>query len=297
MELVKIMRELWGRKILAAAVLGVSLLVGLLLAFRPGLPPHSRQYEVSLSSADILVDTRDSQVAAVNGHGPDLPTLAARANLIGNLMTGGPLKDAIAKRAEVPAGALVVVPPANPATPGVPALPVRPPGSRGLSDAESTILSLSTDENLPILHIVAQAPSESSARKLTAATVAELKKYVGTVAASQDIPAVHQLVVREFGAPVAESATRGLPRSYALGAALALALLGCGAIIGGSWFVRSWKQIDEAEGRGRPGGASSNGASSHSNGSFDSDRGKSGEPESTGSRRLSGSFAAFRLPL
>jgi len=63
---------------------------------------------------------------------------------------------------------------------------------------------------------------------------------------------VHQLVVRQISPPLAETATRGLPRRYALAATIVLILLGCGAIVGSSWFMRSWRQIEEAEGRGHP---------------------------------------------
>jgi hypothetical protein len=252
MELVKILRELWRRKALVGVVFFVALVVGLLLAFKPGLPPHSRQYDVSLSSADILVDTSDSQVAAVNGHGPDLPTLAGRANLIGNLMTGGPLKEAIASDAGIAADHLVVVPPGNPAAPNVPAVPVRPAASRGIPDSDSTILTLTTDETLPILHIVAQAPDAEAARELTTAAVAEIKRYVGGVVAAQNVAADHQLVIRELGAPVGETATRGVPRSYALIAFFAILALGCGAILGGGWFVRSWRQVEAEENAGKP---------------------------------------------
>jgi hypothetical protein len=246
-ELVKILRELSRRKVMVAIVFAVALIAGLLLAFKPGMPPSSRQYSVALSSADILVDTNDSQVAAVTGRGPDLPTLASRANLIGNLMTGGPLKEAIATAADIPAGKLVVVPPSNPLTPNVPSAPVRPPESREISDADSTILSLSTDASLPILHIVAQAPSPDQARELTTAAVEQIKAYVGTVVAAQKVPAAHQLVIRELGAPVAETATRGLPRRYALFAFFGILLFGCTAILIGAWFKRSWQQIEAEE--------------------------------------------------
>jgi capsular polysaccharide biosynthesis protein len=248
-ELVKILRELSRRKVMVAVVLAIALIAGLLLAFKPGVPPKSRQYTVSLSSADILVDTNDSQVAAVSGRGPDLPTLASRANLIGNLMTGGPLKEAIAEAANVPAGKLVVVPPSNPLTPNVPSAPVKPPESREISDADSTILSLSTDASLPILHIEAQAPSPEQARELTLAAVEQVKEYVGTVVAAQNVPLAHQLVIRELGAPVAETATRGLPRRYAIFAFLGILLVGCTAILIGAWFKRSWKAIEAEEGR------------------------------------------------
>lgn len=250
MELVRILRELSRRRRLVALVLGASLLVGLLLAFKPGFPPRSRQYQVSLASADILIDTSDSQVVAVGGRGPDLTTLAGRANLIGNLMTGGPLKEAIAKRAGIPGGQISVVPPANVNTPGVTPAPVTPPAARGVADADAIVLNLSADETLPILHVVAQAPDAEAARRLSSATIVAVRRYLGSVAASQNIPAANQLVVRQFGAPVALTATRGLPRRFALIATIVLALLGCGAIVGGSWFARSWRQIEEAEARG-----------------------------------------------
>jgi hypothetical protein len=250
LELIKILRELSRRRRLVGLVLGVSLLLGFLLAFKPGLPPQSRQYQVSLAAADILIDTRDSQLVAVGGKGPDLTTLAGRANLIGNLMTGGPLKNAIAKEAGISPGQLAVVPPANVNTPGVIPAPVTPPASRGLADVDATILSLTVDETLPILHVTAQAPDVETASKLSTATIVALRRYLGSVAASQHIPAAHQLVVRKFGAPVAQVATRGLPRRVALIVTILLALLGCGAIVGASWFARSWRQIEEAEARG-----------------------------------------------
>jgi hypothetical protein len=254
LELVRILRELSRRRRLVALVLGASLLVGLLLAFKPGFPPRSRQYQVSLASADILIDTNDSQVVAIGGRGPDLPTLASRANLIGNLMTGGPLKEAIAKDAGIPGRQISVVPPANVNTPGVTPEAVTPPASRGVPDAEATVLSLSADETLPILHVVAQASDPEVARRLSSATITAVRNYLGSVAAFQHIPAANQLVVRQFGAPVALTATRGLPRHYAVIATIVLALLGCAAIVGGSWFARSWRQIEEAEARGAEAG-------------------------------------------
>jgi hypothetical protein len=270
-ELVKVLREVWSRKRLLAIVLGASILIGLLLAYRPGFPPQSRQYQVSLASSDILVDTSNSQVVDVGGRGPDLPTLASRANLLGNLMTVGPLKDAIAKRAGVSPNDLVVVPPASPETPGVAPEAVKTSQSRNVPDAKATILTLSTDDTLPILHVVAQAPDPSTASKLSGGAIVELRRYLGSVAATQDIPAAHQLVVRPFGTPLVGTATRGLPRSLALAATIVLILLGCGAIVGGAWFIRSWKQIEEAEARanvddreGRSGAGSADRASARS---------------------------------
>lgn len=250
MQLVRILREVWSRKRLLAIVLGVSILTGLLLACKPGLPPQSRQYQVALASSDILVDTSNSQVVDIGGRGPDLPTLTSRANLLGNLMTVGPLKDAIAKSAGIDPEDLTVVPPADIEATGVAPAPVTTSQSREVPDAEAKILTLSTDDALPILHVVAQAPDAETAGRLSGSTIVELRRYLGSVAATQDIPAARQLVLRQFGTPLVGTATRGLPRSLALAATIVLILLGCGAIVGGSWFVRSWRQIGEAEARG-----------------------------------------------
>lgn len=251
LELVRILRELSRRKRLVALVLGISFLIGFLLAFKPGVPPQSRQYEVALASSSLLVDTRDSQVVSLGKRSPDLPTLASRASLLGNLMSSGPLKNAIAGDAGISPEKLTVVPPANPETPGVEPTPVTTRASREVPDAKALRLSLSADAALPILNVVAQAPDTATARKLSAGTIIGLKRYLGSVAASQDIPAARQLVIRKFGASVEGVATRGLPRRFALAATVFLALLGCGAIVGGSWFVRSWRQMEAAERRGR----------------------------------------------
>lgn len=247
MELVKILRELWKHKVLLALVLAFSILVGFLLAFKPSLPPQSRQYEVAIATSDILVDTRDSQVVAVGRRGPDLPTLAGRANLMGNLMTSGAIKEGIAKRAGVSSEELVVVPPADPSTPGVAPVPVKPRGAIGVPEAELATLTLSTDDTLPILHVDAQAPSVAIARRLSSSTLAELRQYLASLAASQQIPPSRQLVVREFGAPAAGVATRGLPKRYALAVTILLILLGCAAIVGGGWLVRNWRAAAATE--------------------------------------------------
>ena len=241
MELAKILRELSRRKALVAGVVAFSMLVGFLLAFQPSMPPKSRQFEVALASSDILVDTRNSQVVAVGRKGPDLPTLAGRANLMGNLMTSGTLKEDIAKRAGVPAGKLIVVPPADPSTPWLTPVPVKPRGALEVPPSEQTVLTLSTDESLPILHVEAQAPQLNTARHISSAALFELSRYLSRVAASQDVPVNNQLVVRAFGAPTSGFVIRGLPRRYALVATIFLLLAGCAAILGWAWLVRNWR--------------------------------------------------------
>ena len=225
-QLFKVLQEIKRRRVWVVVVVLISALVGFLLAFKPGLPPHSRQYQQAIASADILVDTRNSQVVDVGGHGPELSTLASRANLLGNLMVTGPLKDTIAEAAGVSPEKLVVVPPGNAEEPGVAPAPVATGRGLEVPKSERSTLTFSTDDTLPILHVVAEAPDAETARELALATVVNLRKYLASVATTQRIPAARQLVVRQFGSPSVTTATRGVPHSLAIGLALILALVG-----------------------------------------------------------------------
>ncbi len=62
MDAIFILRELWDRRVLVAVAAAVAIALGGLTAFRPGLPPESRQYEIGIASSRALVDTPSSQV-------------------------------------------------------------------------------------------------------------------------------------------------------------------------------------------------------------------------------------------
>jgi hypothetical protein len=269
-ELFRILRDMQRHKALVAAVVVVSVAIGFLLAFKPGAPPHSRQYQQAIATSDILIDTRNSQVVDVGGRGPDLSTLASRANLLGNLVVTGPLKETIAKSAGVSAEDLAVVPPANAETPGVAPAPVETGRGVHVPQSERSTLTFSTDNTLPILHVVAEAPDAETARELALATVVNLRKYLASIAVTQQIPPARQLVVRQFGAPNVTTVTRGTPHSLAFAVTVGLILLGCGGIVGGSWFARRWKEFakdeDEAKdagGKGEGGDQPRDGDSEH----------------------------------
>jgi hypothetical protein len=253
-QIFKILQEIKRRRIWVIVVVLISALVGFLLAFKPGLPPHSRQYQQAIASSDILIDTRNSQVVDVGGHGPELSTLASRANLLGNLMVAGPLKDTIAEAAGVSPEKLAVVPPGNSEEPGVAPAPVETGQGLNVPKSERSTLTFSTDDTLPILHVVAEAPDAETARELALATVVNLRKYLSAVATTQQIPPARQLVVRQFGSPNVTTATRGVPHSLAFAVALILALVGCAAVVGGSWFGRSWKEFAKREAEADAGG-------------------------------------------
>ncbi len=237
-------REAWAPKVLLAVVLVLAVVAGMLVAFRPGVPPESRRYDVWLSSAEILIDTSEPQV--VDTQGADVTTLANRATLLGNLMTAGELKDAIAERAGIPPGRLVVVPPANPGTPDVEPAPVATAAGSRIPDSEATILTLTTGATVPILGVTAQAPNRGTAERLAAAPIEELERYLDTVAAGEEIPAARKLVVQQLGAATPQLDTRGPHWLLAVAVAVLVALLGFLVILVVPWLYRRWQLAEEA---------------------------------------------------
>ena len=233
------LRELWHRKLWVGLAIVVAAAAGLIVA--------SRQYSVEQASADVLVDTPSSQVVDLGNGGqsaevvPGIETLATRARLLGNLMASGSLKLAIAKSAGIKSEQLVVVPP--PDSLDVEATPVATGG--GSAGADATILTLTTDSTLPILYASAQAPSAETAERLATGAVEELKRYLGSVAATDQIPEARQLVVSEIGTRRAAPVARGPSTPIAVLAALLVASLGCAAIVGLPRLARSWREAGE----------------------------------------------------
>jgi len=103
------LRELRARKLLLVPVAAIAVLAALLVA--------GRGYTVERAATDILVDTPRSQAVDIGTRGeeaaavPQIDTLATRARLLGNLMASGSIERAVAERAGVDPGRLIVVPP------------------------------------------------------------------------------------------------------------------------------------------------------------------------------------------
>ncbi len=230
--------ELWKRKFWVLPVIVVAVAAGLVVA--------SRGFTVERASTDILVDTPRSQAVDIGTRGqqsetvPQIDTLATRARLLGNLMASGSIERAIARRAEVPLDRLIVVPPPDTdAADSADALP----DAKDANEPDATVLTVTTDSSLPILHVVARAPSAATAERLAGGAVAELKAYLGSVAANDGIPEAQRLDVHEIGVQQAVTSPGGPGVGAAVAVALSVLALGCAVIVIASRAVAS---------RGRP---------------------------------------------
>ena len=230
MTFLELSREARRRPIALALVALAAVLVGLFVAFQPGLPPQSRAYEVWHSSTDVLVDTSNSEV--FEPRNPDFGTLASRTSLLGYLVATRPMRAAIAAASGVEPERLVLVPPTAPLGAGsVPAAPATVEG-KPESDAEATTLTLTTDSVLPILHVTAQAPDATTAQSIAQATVQQLRRHVDSVGARDEVPAAKRLVVQQLAAVTTVAETRGPTPFRGIVAAIFVALLGW-ATVGG----------------------------------------------------------------
>jgi hypothetical protein len=233
MDTVTILRDLWRHRFLVVAVYLVALLVGISVVYK--IPSfESRNYQVGVATARILVDTPSSQVVEVAPKGSD--TLGVRANLLASLMVDGVVKSAIAGRAGLQPNKLVGV--TDAATEPAPVSDV--PGPRAFV-LTTKVLTNNSGDQLPIIELDAQAPDRAGAARLASAAIAGLRDYLDSRAALQQVPDADRLQVTGLGAPQATTQVRGPAKVLAIAAVILVFALGCAAILGVLALVRGWR--------------------------------------------------------
>lgn len=239
---VTILRSLWRLRAMVAVVFVVAVIAGACIGFRLSLfPPgvHSRQYEVGVASARVLVDTPTSDLIDVAPKGSD--TLAGRATLLANLMVDGVVENAIAKRAGLRPDELIGVAGSAENDPTAPK-----PGPRDHMLTTSVALDGSGDQ-LPIIMIDTQAPDVKGAERLANASVAGLKAYLDSQALVQSVPQGRRLRVTGLGAAQAGVGKRGPSHMLALIVMVFIFAIGCGVVLIVQALLRDWQTASYEE--------------------------------------------------
>ena len=224
MEIVALLRILWRRRLVV--------LVGLVLAFSIGLRMASATPTTSgIAWTTAVLDTKPSQVIAPASEGVE--TLGWRAELLGDLMLTEPSQRAIAKRLGLAPGDLAVIEPDL----NVPASPTALP--RRASEAAGTVaapnvLTVTSNDQLATIMLLAAAPDPGSALRLADAAVDELRESAAASAGAA--PADGSILPQPY--EVTRSAkiesdvvTSGGGRLTGAAAAIVIAALWCGATI------------------------------------------------------------------
>jgi hypothetical protein len=238
MQIVKILRQLWRVRLLVAIAAIVSLLLGLMVAFKlPSL--QTRQYDVGIATVRMLVDTPKSQVIEVAPKGSDV--LGGRANLLANVMVQGVVKASIAERAHISGDDLVGI--AESAADGTPVAPPSDPSKYVLT----TRVVATTDGDLPIVEIEARAPDGAGAAQLAGAAVGGLTAYLDDKASQEAVADGSRLRVSGLGDPQATVVTRGPGLTMAFAVMIFAFLALCGLILAVLGVIRAWRADAEAE--------------------------------------------------
>ena len=252
------MRELWRRRYAVGIGIAYALTLVILMSYRVslGLPPkvESRQYAAGIAASDVLVDSPNSQIVDVGGGSTDvegatidLGGLSTRARLLANLMSSSPLKDRIATAAGVKANKLIVIAPAGADTAPATTTTTSPSVKVKVGDRDANVLGLFVDETLPILTMRVQAPDPATAELLATSAVKELREYLKSVAAADNVPDARQLVIEPLGPATSATVTKGPRRLFAILAGLFVLVLWCAGTVLIPRFVRTWRDAERAE--------------------------------------------------
>lgn len=257
MEAVAIIRLLWRQRLTVAVGLVVAIAIGIAMAYsiELGFPPRfeSRQYQVGIASAEMLVDSPSSQVADIGGGSAltDVSGLASRARLLANLMAVSPLKEQIARRAGIDPRTFVASAPSTALTGATKTSPLdsRPDGP------DANKLSIEPNEILPIISANATAATPALAARIASAGVEELRAYLKTIAATDQVPDARQLVISPLGPARSATVAGGPRRLFAVAAVIVVFGLWCMSIVGANWLARGWREAaaaEQTETQGRP---------------------------------------------
>ena len=247
MATVGVLRDLKRHRWVVLVGVLIALMAMLLAMFRVSFDPlpslASRQYEVGVASAAVLIDSQSSQAVDLGTAEVkvDVGSLSARAKLLANLLVTRPLRDDIARRAGVKPNRLITEL-SSTTEPGAP-----PPEATDVTvktgDPDANIISLQTSDTVPIITVNAQAPAETTAGALAASTIARLQEYLDSVAAANEVPDIRKLVMRPLGEPSATTAPRGPGKRQAVIVFLLLLAVWCGAVLLMARLAKDWWQV------------------------------------------------------
>jgi hypothetical protein len=250
MAFVDTIRQLWQRKALVALVLVLAVIAAILTAYRVSFSPfglEKRTLQVAAASSQILIDSPNSTL--VDGASAEtFNALATRAKIYGQYLSSLEARRQIAKQVGVPPETISSAGPFSPET-GRVNYESQPSGERAselLKEGAVYRLVFTAQEGVPILSVSSQAPTTERAIALATASFHTLTDYVDRLEAESE-PVSRGVTVRELGAP--QGGTLGDSNGLILMvlAFLAIAGLGCAAILIVPGFIRRWHVLDDVD--------------------------------------------------
>lgn len=230
---------------LAAAIVAVWSVADIHLA-PPGLTP--RALDMATGTTHIVVDTPKSAILDLRQNTYSFEALTQRAVLLGNVMSNGPVREAIARRAHIPVDRLQIAAPLTASEPRA------QPGSADekhtgdiLKSTDQYRLSIEANPTVPVLDIYSQAPTAGSATTLADSAVPALQEYLDGLAVRQRVPPKDQIQIRQLGRAHGKVINKGIDWQVCILAFVLTFGCACATLIFFARVTRGWRLAAIAE--------------------------------------------------
>jgi hypothetical protein len=247
MDLIRILNELWSRRLWVLAAVAVAGLIGLSTAYK--LPSFEKRSElVGAASSQVLVDSSTSAIGDVER---DPGPLANRAVVLAQYMSSAEARTQIAKLMGLAPTQIAADGPFSSLTnrSTYQATPAGPRANQLTEENAVYRLVFDAQLELPIISIYTQAPDAESAVSLAAAATDVVKGYVKEL--DEGIPPERRITVSSLGAPEGGTVNDGANPALAFLAFLGILIVLCTLIVLGSGLLRQWQEMKSSERRER----------------------------------------------
>lgn len=239
MDLLKILNELWERRIWVIGAFVIALLVGLSTNYK--LPSmEKRALMVGAANSQVLIDSSTSAIADVDR---DPAPLANRAVVLAQYMGSAEARNQIAEKMGITPGQIAADGPFSTLTDRstYQATPAGPRANQLTEENAVYRLVFDAQLSLPIISIYSQAPDSESAIELASAATSVLTGYVAEL--DDGIPEARQITVSQLGQPEGGTVNDGANPVLAFLAFLGVFVVLCALIVFGSGLFRQWQEM------------------------------------------------------
>ncbi len=243
MDLIKILNELWKRRLWVVAAVVIAALIGLSTSYK--LPSFEKRAQlVGAASSQVLIDSSTSAIADVER---DPAPLANRAVVLAQYMSSAEARTRIAAKMDLAPTQIAADGPFSSLTDRstYQATPAGPRANQLTEEGAIYRLVFDAQLELPIVSIYTQAPDAESATELASAATTVLTGYVGEL--DQGIPAGRRITVTSLGEPEGGTVNDGANPTMAFLAFVGVLIVLCTLIVLGSGLARQWQEVKSSE--------------------------------------------------
>ena len=234
MELARVIRELWQRKLLLA--LGV-LIAAAAAAFSL---QAGKSLRYSAASTQVLVDSNTSVLGNV---AQSTEALSARAQVYANFMASPAILEIVGRQVGLSGDQIYAAGPVNAAEPRVEQEPTALKRNMQLTgESKPYRLNYEAQGNLPTITIYSQAPSTSQAVALANGAASALQTYVANVESGGGVPKGSRIVIRRLAPATGGVVDASISKTLAVIVFVVVLLLWCALMLYGTRFRNTWRE-------------------------------------------------------